>query len=76
MKPQMTEAEKWQMYHRGARNRRLLVITSFSAFSFVSILLGSVLPLLLGEAMLWAGLKFYLHHQGNQNPEPSNFLED
>jgi hypothetical protein len=51
---------RWDDFQRSARNRRIIAIASTSVFVVISWGLQSILPLLIGETILWLFLKIWL----------------
>ncbi|KAB8319578.1 hypothetical protein SD81_012180 [Tolypothrix campylonemoides VB511288] len=54
------EDNRWNDFQRGARKRRMIAIASTITFAVISWMLQSILPLLLGEIILWLSLKLWL----------------
>ncbi|BAY23692.1 hypothetical protein NIES2100_34840 [Calothrix sp. NIES-2100] len=54
------EDNRWDDFQRGARNRRIIAIASTIVFAIISWTLQSILPLLIGEVILWFFLKLWL----------------
>ncbi len=54
------EDNRWSDFQRGARNRRLIAIGLTAVFAGVSWTTQSILPLLIGELLLWLALKLWI----------------
>lgn len=51
---------RWNDFQRGARNRRVIAIASTAVFAIISWSIQSILPLLIGELILWLVLKLWI----------------
>lgn len=54
------EDNRWNDFQRGARKRRVIAITSTAVFAVISWATQSILPLLIGEFLLWLALKLWI----------------
>lgn len=54
------EDNRWNDFQRAARNRRIIAITSTVVFAVISWSTQSILPLLIGELVLWLTLKLWI----------------
>jgi hypothetical protein len=54
------EDNRWDDFQRGARNRRIIAIGLTTVFAIISWTLQSILPLLIGEIILWFSIKLWL----------------
>ncbi|BAY66188.1 hypothetical protein NIES22_63010 [Calothrix brevissima NIES-22] len=61
------EDNRWGDFQRGARNRRIIAIGSTIVFAIISWILQSILPLLIGEIILWFSLKLWLKKRQKSN---------
>jgi hypothetical protein len=53
------EDSRWDDFQRGARNRRVIAISTTVVFAVISWLTQSIFPLLIGELILWLALKLW-----------------
>lgn len=54
------EDKYWDDFQRSARNRRVIAIATTAIFAVISWSIQSLLPLLIGELILWLALKLWI----------------
>ena len=55
------EDNRWEIFQQGARRRRRIAIGATLSFAIICIFTQSILPILIGEALLLLAFKYWIY---------------